>query len=295
MEVWTFSNFLSGFGLYIGYKGTARYFYIRRFARIYPTYLLCAFLAYWQRGDFNPIRPIIASTGIGYYLPGFHIPIIDWYIPTMYLLYLLFPWFVSVEKIEPGGAKSLLKRIVLAIVVGLLLTIVLIVIQKGTIILTTSRIPIFFIGVFCGYLYKIKYVISNLESLLLICISLIALIIEMYMVSVLDYIILWRYAIFFLPFAVITPGQCFALSWCMSHLHSLFSTILGFIGNISLEIYLLHVLLLNYWKEYMYDLNLCHTTFSFILFMIIVVLCSYIISLIVCPITKYLRNIQYAK
>lgn len=97
--------FLSGFGLYIGYKGNARYFYIRRFARIYPTYLLCAFLAYWQRGDFNPIRPIIASTGIGYYLPGFHIPIIDWYIPTMYLLYLLFPWFVSVEKIEPGGGK----------------------------------------------------------------------------------------------------------------------------------------------------------------------------------------------
>lgn len=70
---------------------------------------------------------------------------------------------------------------------------------------------------------------------------------------------------------------------------------MGFIGNISLEIYLLHVLLLNYWKEYMYDLTLCHTTFSFILFMIIVVLCSYIISLIVCPITKYLRNIQYAK
>lgn len=282
--------FLSGFGLYVGYKGDARQFYIRRLARLYPTYLICAFLTFWQKGDFNPLRPIIASTGIGYYLPGFDIPSIEWYIPTMYLLCLLFPWFMSKAKMELGGAKNIL----LPITIGLLLTLVLIIIQKGTVILSTSRIPIFFIGVYFGHLYKKKVLLSKHVTFSLICISIITLIFEMYIVSVLDNIVLWRYAIYFLPFSIIAPGLCIALAFCLAHCNKL-CFLFGIIGNISLEVYLMHVLLLNYWRKYAFEWTLSNTTLSFLSFLLLVVICSYTLSLITNPISRYIRYLENEK
>ena len=49
--------FLSGFGLYVGYKNDIKYFYKRRFLRIYPTYILVILIGtiigggalYWMR------------------------------------------------------------------------------------------------------------------------------------------------------------------------------------------------------------------------------------------------------
>lgn len=283
--------FLSGFGLVNGYKGNAKHFYVRRFARLYPTYLICAFLTFWQKGDFNPVNPLIASTGIGYFLPGFHIPAIEWYVPTMYLLYVFFPWFMS-WSCRTGGNKFT-KSVATAIIVGLLLTAVLIVIQKGTIILSTSRIPIFFIGVYFGHLFKHKVIINPFIIRTLMVLSIVFLIVQMYIVSIFDVIFLWRNAIFFLPFALIVPGFCILLSEVFSKCSNWISYCFAFVGKLSLEVYLVHVLLLNYWKKYLYDWTLSNLTISFIAFFLLVLLCSFVLSNIISPISKYVC--KYAK
>lgn len=215
--------FLSGFGLYAGYKLNAkRRFYIRRFARFYPTYLVAALLSCAFQGHYDLIallQPFIQSLGIGYFLIGLDVSWLEWYVPTMYLLYGLFPLYMSLcIKCEQGSVcifnKRLSMKIVMAsiAVIGIFLTTILIIIQKGTIILTTSRIPIFIIGTYFGYLFKNNVELSKYKSIILCEISILLLVAEIYLVSVLDNEFLWRNAIYWLPFALITPGLCCILA-----------------------------------------------------------------------------------
>ena len=62
------------------------------------------------------------------------------------------------------------------------------------------------------------------------------------------------------------------------------------VGSLSLEIYLIHVLLMNYWKKYLFDWTISYTTMSFIFFFILVLLCSYLLSFIMKPISKYIKK-----
>lgn len=277
--------FLSGFGLINGYKGNTRQFYIRRLARLYPTYLLCAFLTFWQKGDINPLHPLIASTGIGYFLPGMNIPSIEWYVPTMYVLYLIFPWFM-----KKSGIENIQKTVAIAITFGLFLTAILIFIQKGTVILTTSRIPIFFIGVYFGFLYKCNISLSGSIMKFWMSLSVVALCIQMYIVSIFDVVFLWRNAIYFLPFSIIVPGLSFLISKVLDKFNKNISFCFSFVGSLSLEMYLIHVLLLNYWKRYLFDWTISYTTMSFIFFFILVLLCSYLLSFIINPLSKYIKK-----
>lgn len=87
--------FVSGFGLFCGYCKRPDGFLLRRFLRVYPTYLLFLVVLAAFSSRYTIGESLLARTGIGYYLPFCHIKWFDWYIPTMFLLYGLFPLMVK--------------------------------------------------------------------------------------------------------------------------------------------------------------------------------------------------------
>ena len=102
-----------------------------------------------------------------------------------------------------------------------------------------------------------------------------------------------KYFSHYLPFAIIVPVLCVLISKVLDKFNKNISFCFSFVGSLSLEIYLLHVLLLNYWKKYLFDLTISYTTMSFIFFFILVLLCSYLLSFIINPLSKYIK--QYAQ
>ena len=63
--------YLSGFGLYYGYSKNEnrRIFYIRRFMRIYPIYLIIIVVDTFLRQQINIVDILLKSIGIGYFFP----------------------------------------------------------------------------------------------------------------------------------------------------------------------------------------------------------------------------------
>lgn len=266
--------FLSGFGLFCGYKNNKKlkFFYYKRFIRIYPIYLFIIVVSSLLKGECNVVNILIESLGIGYFLPFLSCPFYDWYVPTILVLYAIFP--VIYFFLE----KNVLKYGFIMISMGLLMTFFLIFIQKGTIILTTSRIPIFIIGCMFGYGYVKNNHLKNIP--LLICMSLITILIEIILVNHYDNDFLWRNAIYWLPFIIIVPGLCLFLSYCFYFFAIGKSNIFKWIGKLSYEAYLIHVLFLGVYREWCVDFiqgSVVRLWLAFLIFCVIVFVISFFI------------------
>jgi len=274
--------FLSGFGLYSGYNNDIKTFYIRRFLRIYPTYFTVILIGTILRGT-NIIDVIIKSTGVGYFLPFLGLPYFDWFVPTIYLLYLVFPSFMRISQKWDIRASVLMMSII-----GLILTFIIILIQKGTVILTTSRIPIFFIGSYFGYLYKAKTSKSLKDNTftVLVYLGLILIIVEMFLIYKLSDLTMWRYAIYWLPFIIITPSICSCLPKLLRKIETI-NSILTFIGSISFEFYLVHVMILPYFKNFLMSFYLGKG--NYISFLLLYLLFFFISLLLTYPISKLIK------
>lgn len=161
---------------------------------------------------------------------------------------------------------------------GLFLTAILVIIQKGTIILSTSRFPIFIIGCMTGYAFVNKI---ELKKTAVICsISLLFMILQIFLVNNLDRIFLWRNAISWLPFIVITPGLCFMICYIFNKINLKNSNILTLMGKLSLEAYLVHVICLRYLKDWYGSIiegSTIKLWIAFILFFLLTLAISYIL------------------
>ena len=279
---------LSGLGLYLGYSkySSVGPYYLKRFVRIFPTYLIVVFLAFFIKGDRDILHILIASTGVGYFLPFWNIPWHEWYVPTMVLLYLIFPFvYATIQKN--------IKFIYVYFVIAFILITSIILLQKGAFqILAISRFPVFLIGIFMGFLYKNKGSASKTENTTFIgkcgggicLISIISYLVELDVVSFLDYSILWKKALFWLPFVVIAPGLCLLAGHVFCRLHRL-SRFMSKIGQVSLEIYLLHMILLDLISNSISGI-LANSLFLNYLFFSILVVVSYYLSRILRLIVK---------
>lgn len=85
--------FLSGLGLCHGYGkyNSLFQFYKKRITRIYPTYISVIIVGSILGGSISVLDILIKSLGIGFFFPVFGMSSFDWYVPTIYLLYLCFP------------------------------------------------------------------------------------------------------------------------------------------------------------------------------------------------------------
>ena len=236
---------LSGFGLFLGYKenDTAFGFWARRIKRIMPTYVIVNILFYLLMKEFNPLLICFSISGFGFFCNK---PYLEWYIPSLMSLYLLFPFFMYVIK----RYSKIVKTIVLmGIGVGLVLELVLVSFQRPVMLhLFISRLPIFFGGILLGVIYKNN---SNfrLPALTIVMVSIISLVVEYYLQIKLSYDFLWANGLFWLPFILIIPGIIIIFIYVLEKTSNWFLTMFDKLGKVSLEMYLLHLSFLNIYRQ----------------------------------------------
>ena len=272
--------FLSGFGLTIGWlKGLMKpssplqrttSFYQRRLLRTFPTLFLLSLV--WARHNWLPWgRSVIAATGIGWYVP--QIPYWDWFMPSMFAFYLLFPvwmWAGQTSMLRPTNRRVLINCL-LCIALSLVLTAIIILTGKaGMNLLAFTRIPIFFIGSWFGYSYYHKQELSHNFYLSAAIIAIIGLCLEVPFVLAGNVQVLWGYGLFWLPFILITPGLLFLLTWCFAHVPDWACLPFRFLGGISFEFYLMHCLYFEFLERRWPDLIPQHPYLSFLLLLVVV-------------------------
>lgn len=226
--------FLSGFGLCYNYyereEVTPIGFYKRRFTKILPTYYLCI-VAFGLIRDISLPDILWQLSCIGFWL---RMPSYDWYVPSIMALYLAFPLFVKLSK-----KYGIVKCVIFASLIGLLPTALFILIGKGTWILFTARIPLFFMGCYAGYMLK-----NNKEILypnILMAISVCAFVVELFFASRYDYESMHRMGLYYIPQMFIVPGGCLLLALLLDKVPTKVLIPFRTLGTMTLEIYLVHM------------------------------------------------------
>lgn len=268
--------FLSGFGLTVGFKKKSMLdFYKKRFLRVVPTYLVLIVIWYAFRPSYSVKDALIASTGIGFYIHGYHYW--DWYLPFLYLLYLLFPlWMKLTNKALEN--KKIIKFSLFTLgasILGFLWSGYLIWGQRGPItILGATRVPIFFLGSLFGFIFLNKVYIEKKIYYSLATLSTIVLVALVVIVKQIEFRFLWINGIFWFPFILIVPGLVLFLGMIFVKTHNIINKILQFFGSISLEFYLIHCIGLYYLGLYGKQIVLHFPYLSCLVFICVVALIS---------------------
>ena len=245
--------FLSGIGLFFSMQkdGNVLKFYSRRFRRIIPIYLLIAIpvyaiLIFWC-GSKSISDYLIQVSTLGLWLRSGQF----WYVSFILPLYLLYPiifYFIS-ESHEKITLTSLLA-------LSFILKIALIIINVdyyNKIEVAVSRLPVFFIGCYCGKLvfYKKQINPKTATKVFLITLPLFLLIrilnsIFISRQSVLNESIIRISNLGLTFFIIYTAIIC--LNFFSNHQQLIFESFLNFFGKYSLEIYLVHSGLMYLYK-----------------------------------------------
>ncbi len=228
--------FLSGYGLYYASlkRQTIKSFYIKRIKRVYPTFLVVACIVCMiKNSDFRETLSILST--IGYWWgDSFQ----SWYISAILVFYLLFPFYL--KWFNPSPYKTTFQ----AVIIGVLITIPAYIVFPDLRIGFFSRIPIFSIGVLSAYIANNKPLGFKENSLIKTAILLIS---TGLCSTLLLYTTLKPYSAAWcpLPFIFVVPGLIILLIlFCEknnnSPLRNRILSALIFIGNLSLEFYLIH-------------------------------------------------------
>lgn len=285
--------FLSGFGLTAGYKKrSVAIFYLRRFLRLYPTFLvfLLISLAVGERHGLRNV--LIESTGISYFHAMDGVEEADWYIAFMFVLYIIFPlwmWLNDVAMDKLGKMRGNIVCTIVAVAVGLLISGNMVMGQRGPMtILAATRVPIFFIGSLFGFLYVRKQELAQNWTRSLMLLALLAYAWLVYLIFTNEFRYLWVTGLFWFPFIVITPGLTMAAAWVFDKLPKWFNAGIGFVGSISLELYLLHCFLLPHYRRFCTSFDEQFPGLSFCVFVLAMIFVSWIFHLIMQFATKWL-------
>lgn len=226
--------FLSGFGLCCSYYNRVSTsplsFYKKRAVKIFPSFFICIIVFGIIRGiSFADI--LWQLTCLGFWIGK---PSYDWYVPSILLLYLAFPFFVRLSK-----RYGIQKCVGVASLIGLLPTVLFIYLGKGSWILFTARIPLFFMGCYTGYMLTQNR--KNAYPGLLMLISICALVAELVLASMYDYDSMHRMGFYYLPQILIVPGGCLLLASLLDKIPQKILAPFNILGSMTLEIYLVHM------------------------------------------------------
>lgn len=237
--------FLSGFGLFFSVSKnnfSLLKYYKKRFFRIFPEFwlfLLCTFIIS-MKFDFKSVFNLLccAST-IGVWV-GY--PYFLWFISCYVLFSFAFPFyykhFQRYGMIVPK--LYIFTGLVLTIIFGMI-SVNFLNYKTGIFAGTISRIPIFIIGSLFGYITKEQIdskLSTQLTSLFLLLTPLAVVIL---FVSFKFYPTYLRpFSLFWIPFIIISPSLCIQLSTLLERTPKIINNILSWVGNLSLELYIVH-------------------------------------------------------
>lgn len=237
--------FLSGFGVYQSLRRNrdSFSFYGRRLARILPAFLPAIFC--WTAfgvctGDLRRVGEIVGNlTGLGwwYQLPNQF----NWYVPAILLFYLLAP--VLYDCLERLGKKWIWVMIFLFI--GVMAGF------RSNLLMSTTRLPTYYLGMYFGKRYADGTSPSKKEVWIWTAVGVAAMAIVPYFFLIkTEY--LWHYGMYWILFFFSTPACMFWVTklldvqerWAPGRA---LNRVWRFLGARSFEIYLCHLVVYSIW------------------------------------------------
>ena len=231
--------FLFGFGMYYSLsKNDIDYitFYKKRLSRILP-YVIPVLVIYCIYESYDLYKSTLYISLLDFWING---NTILWYFPALIGLILISPFYYSLYKTNRK----------LAIIISLLVSFLSFIYFKNTTqMVFGSRIPVFFLGFVYGELSSNKKSIKLIDIVIhLLCLSigLFVLYFNYHHFSSL----MWSHGLYWYPFILIAPGMSFILSlffdvFSSNLLIKNLSIVLNKLGQITMEFYLFHELLIK--------------------------------------------------
>lgn len=232
--------FLSGFGLTYSYKkNNLLSFYKHRLIRLYPLYLICVCVIYFINDKWNLIDLFYNLLTIGFYIDN-GINRFDWYVESLFTLYIIFPLFFIYSKLKLFGVLLLLS------VISIILYVIEMPWWYDCFI---SRIPIFLLGIVCA---RFKLTLNKIIILTIIGIIL--------FLPCFNFISKFLAASFLvLPIFLIISS--------IQGINKKYLDFISYFGKHSLEIYLANVLILYIYQ--IWDLSRINRAIVYIPFQIV--------------------------
>lgn len=244
--------FLSGMGLYFSLirNDSVKRFYIRRFKRILPTFLIVSVMYYFWLNFVYRDTGILGFVRGEFFVNFFRIhDTTYWFILLILLMYLMFPYLY--RFLLPLKNHRILRLLVLfGIWLGATITIFLLnrsVFYNIEILL--FRIPIFILGLFFAYKVMENRNLSRFELLILILILAIKVIfIKSSVMPIRGRIMatLWTFPIMFI-------GVC-VCKYSLAKTTKL-NEFIQWTGTMSLELYIVHVSLREVFNAYNFSMS----------------------------------------
>jgi peptidoglycan/LPS O-acetylase OafA/YrhL len=231
--------FLSGVGLWFSWMKTpeARHFFIRRFVRIYPAWLIIAALYYipkYLHGEFGIVN-LIGEMAFNWNF-WLHDELKFWYIPATMMLYLFAPAYMELIKRHPIYRWLPVVMIMWCILVQWVTPIHQAV---GHIEIFWSRVPIFFIGINLGEAVRQKMKWDGQSIWMILLMFFMALLSSIFLEQVRHgQFPLFIERMLYIPLTVTTV---LILNRIFRRLPSWLNRCFAFVGSLSLECYLIHI------------------------------------------------------
>lgn len=237
--------FASGAGCYysLSKSNNPVEFIKKRLVRIYPTYW--CFLPFWFLYAFSAFKmtfPDVLGNIFGVQNFTGKGNAFNWYISAILLFYILAPYIQNVADRFDGVVKQ-------ALIIAVVFAISIPFWNSNTLIITVSRLPIFYIGILFAKGCKKNSSLSVKKIVLYIIAMAVGFAVLWFAFKEFrDY--RWKNALYWYPFILITPGLCVGASLVMTlldkcKLTSCIPKLLSLVGKYSLEIYLTHILIFD--------------------------------------------------
>ncbi len=232
--------FLSGVGLWYAWMKNVslKHFFLRRYLRIYPAWLVVACLYYIPRfhgGDVWMWLDLVGDITLNWDF-WLHDELTFWYIPATMMLYALAPFYMMLIQKHPVYRWLPVVMILWCVLVQYVTPIHQAV---GHIEIFWSRMPIFFIGINMGEAIRRKETIDGAGIWMIILLFLMTLLSSIFLEQQLHGLFpLYVERMLYIP---LTVTAVLLLNRIFRRLPDRANRIFRFVGSLSLECYLLHI------------------------------------------------------
>ncbi len=268
--------FLSGFGLYqsLSHNSDPIHFYKKRLLRIVPAYLPVLAIWLFLHLPEVPAKMRLSTivnnlTGTAFWLSK--PPSFNWYMPAIIVFYLMAP--VLFKFVGKTWKEILLLSLTFLADICFL---------GNYVIVAISRFTIFVLGMILGRCFMENRRIKLSAEILTYLLGIFSYFV-MYHLREAFPLLMWPYGLHWYPFIFIAPAVTFLLCRLLSLMDTIsighkICEMLGKVGQCTLEIYLIHIVLFDYLH--------IKSSLLWILIFIIMVTCGYFYHRLIIRITS---------